>query len=104
MIIAYRFDCSVDATYGALSVSLVRKPKLSDLLQDACADHGVSIYDAKSPLRLKELSETRHDFFHRAHQAGNWSLTQIARAAGRTDHTTVIHGIKAHQKRMGASQ
>ncbi len=104
MIVAYRFDCSVDQAYGALSVSLVRRPKLSELLQDACADHGQSIYDVRSPLRLKELCAARHDFFHRARQTGRWSLKQIAQAAGRTDHTTVIHGIKTHQKRMEASQ
>lgn len=33
-------------------------------------------------------------------QEGRWSLPQIGRLLGNRDHTTIIHGVRQHEKRL----
>lgn len=56
-----------------------------------------TIADLKSPDRTRPIAWCRQDFMLAAHRAG-YSLSDIARFLHR-DHTTIIHGLKAAEKR-----
>jgi chromosomal replication initiator protein len=78
-----------------------------------CAGHRISRSIAKSyGIGFNELVSPRRDkYLVRARQEAMWlmkkytqlSLPHIGRILGDRDHTTVIHGIKAHQARIDAS-
>jgi chromosomal replication initiator protein len=47
-----------------------------------------------------ELVHARQEAMYRLRTEKNLSLSAIGRELGKRDHTTVIHGIKQHKKRI----
>jgi chromosomal replication initiation ATPase DnaA len=71
-------------------------------------DRGVSFDDLVMPgdvpgARAFAIAHPRQEAMWRMRQAGKWSLPQIGRFLGERDHTTVLSGIRAHQKRLDAA-
>ena len=78
--------------------------QLSDILKEVSEKHGVAIDQIKKidgyASRKHLITIARQEFFYLACKEELYSLPRIGRYIGGFDHTTVLHGRKAHAKRM----
>lgn len=66
----------------------------------AIADaYGITLAELKSDRRWRHLAHARQHAMYLMRSHTRLSFNGIARVLGRTDHTTVIHGIHAHSRR-----
>ncbi len=65
-----------------------------DIKLAVCRAFDVSLHDLTGPSRKGRFVRPRQAAYYLMSRRTNLSLTQIARALGRTDHSTVISGIK----------
>lgn len=72
------------------------------IVREVCEKHSVSIAEIIGNRRARHLVIARHEAFHRLSTETTMSLPQIGYRMGGKDHTTVLHGIRAHKKRMGS--
>lgn len=75
--------------------------KRNRILSQVTDKHGLYLSALTSPARDKPLSRARQEAMYRLRKELPLSYPRIARVLGRSDHTTVIHGIKAHCARNG---
>ena len=81
---------------------------MKTILAGVAADHGLRPSDITGDRRFIHHVRARQDFMWRARQVKwldgkpRYSLPQIGQFLG-VDHTTVIHGVRTHEKRMGAN-
>lgn len=74
--------------------------QIMDEIVAMCADaYGVSVEDIRARNREPNKVAARQHAMFLLKQTGFLSLPQIARYLDRKDHTTVYHGIKAHQRK-----
>jgi len=66
------------------------------------AKHNLPMPEIFSKNRRHFVSQVRQEVMWECRAKG-YSLGQIGRFLGR-DHTTIIHGIRAHEARMGAAK
>jgi hypothetical protein len=62
--------------------------------------HGLTIEDIRSSRRDRAAVKARHEVFWRCRKETTHSLPSIGRFLNKKDHTTIMHGIKMHEKRM----
>jgi chromosomal replication initiation ATPase DnaA len=74
------------------------RSKLWQMARDFCEEHGVQLRDLRGPSRERWIAWPRQDFMLRAYEAG-YSYPRIARFLGNRDHTTIMHGVKAAERR-----
>lgn len=74
---------------------------MSKTAQQIAERYGITLADLKSPSRLKRIVHARHEFMAECAAVGR-STPQIGEFLDR-DHSTVIHGVRAHKKRQGAA-
>lgn len=74
------------------------EPRLLDLAMEACARHGVSMEDLKSPRRNQKYVRARAWFAWQARARTTKSYPQIGRFLGNRDHTTILNLVRKHQK------
>lgn len=75
---------------------------MDEMAAEVAAATGVTVEALRGPRRIAEVAQPRQALMHRAHAAGR-GLSQIGRWL-RRDHTTVLHGIRAHEKRYAAGE
>lgn len=65
-------------------------------LMNLCCDHfNVKVEDILSKSRKRQFIEVRHSFFYLAHKYyKKTSLRNIAKAGGRSDHSTVLNAVE----------
>jgi chromosomal replication initiator protein len=68
-------------------------------LKLACEIANISIEEARSSARTKEVCHRRNHAMWVMRQWDGWSYPNIGRMLKR-DHTTIIHGVKTHQERL----
>jgi chromosomal replication initiation ATPase DnaA len=85
----------IDMTQAKLAGGPVQRLRMADLMREACNMFQVTPEDVRGIHRSGRILMARHWFMYHAHKAGRWSLSRIANYAGRTDHTTVIHAVRA---------
>lgn len=61
---------------------------------------GVSLAEFMGPSRVMPMAAVRQACFALIRQHEGRSYAQIGRAFGGRDHTTIMHGIQAHQDRV----
>lgn len=96
------FDADEDSARPALGVITALKVRaLTAILEDVCRRRGVTTYEVCGRARTRGVSYARHELWWRIrnHPDRHYSFAEIAKLF-RRDHTTVLQGIKAHQKRM----
>lgn len=76
---------------------------MRQIIRQVAEKHGIMATDIVSARRNRTLVLARHEAMWRCKAETTFSLPQIGRAFGNRDHTTVIHGIKMHEKRMGSA-
>lgn len=62
--------------------------------------HGVSVADIKGSSRKQIYVLARQEASYRLRTERNLTLNQIGCLLGHKDHTTILHGIKMHTKKL----
>lgn len=87
----------------ARDVLMVATPMAgAEIVRDVAIKHGVTIGAMKSHLRQRRLILARHEAMWRLHTELHWSYVKIGNFMGGRDHTTALHGVRAHEARMSA--
>lgn len=79
---------------------------MAQIVADVAFERDVSEGDLIGPSRARWISHPRQEAMwrcyeeHRANGLRVYSLPSIGRFFGGRDHTTVLHGIRAHEKRI----
>jgi len=72
------------------------------ILREVAEKHGCAIDQITGPRRSKGVSRARQEAMYRMRMETPLSYPAIGARLGDRDHTTVIHGVKAHAKRANA--
>jgi chromosomal replication initiator protein len=75
--------------------------ELMEIAERTAAAHGVTVQDLKSQSRERRIAWPRQEAMAWAYETCRFSLTRIGAFYNR-DHTTVLHGIRAAEKRRVA--
>jgi hypothetical protein len=65
------------------------------------AEYGVTKEELMGTRRFKTFVEARHALMFRLYSNYKWTLHQIGRYFGGKDHTTILHGVRTHARRVG---
>jgi chromosomal replication initiation ATPase DnaA len=84
----------------AVSAYAEKKLTWRQVIQQVAEKHNLTVDQVISPDRHRHIVIARHEAMWRLRQETKMSLPQIARALGRTDHTTVRWAINRHAERM----
>ncbi len=79
---------------------LSRPVKMAEIAEVVAFLHDVTVDDLRGPSRVRPLVHARQHFMADAYETKQWSMPQIGRYLGWRDHTTVLHGVRAHAKRV----
>lgn len=86
------------------SVSLETSPlTMAAILYAVSSAYNVSIPLLKGPIRQRWIAWPRQTFCWLAYNTGQWSTPQIAHFLGDRDHTTILYGVTAVNKRHAAA-
>lgn len=75
---------------------------VADILREVAAKHGLSVKSLLGPCRERVYAWPRQEAMYRVFtECPHVSYPEAGRRMGGRDHTTIIHGVKAHCKREG---
>ena len=86
-----------------IRTSPVSLPNWKAILYEVCQKHDVLMVDILSTRRDVKSVAARQEAMYRMRTETTMSSLQIGRRMGGRDHTTVLHGIRAHKARMEAA-
>jgi chromosomal replication initiation ATPase DnaA len=72
------------------------------IVEQVAHQHGLVAEQLIGASRLGPIVKARHEAMYRLRNETKLSAPQIARALGRTDHSTVLWGVKRHAERIAA--
>lgn len=76
-------------------------PSIKGVIHEVCDRHGISYPEMVGPRRQGFIVAARQEAMWECAKRTGASLPQIGFALGKRHHTTIIHGIRKHQERMG---
>ena len=79
-----------------------RRATMREIAEQVARQHGLSLAHLVGPQRAQRYSRPRQEAMWRMCEAGRWSLPRIGMFFDR-DHTTILHGRRAHQARLDAA-
>ncbi|MCA3736041.1 MAG: hypothetical protein INE97_11990 [Phenylobacterium sp.] len=110
MTLMYQVGCIPG--FGMPYVEPKPGPQGMDLAREIAREvgwrYGVPASEIFGPRRFRSFvlarQEVAYRLYNSRHQSGprRFSLTQIGTWLGGRDHTTILHAIRAHERRMGA--
>ncbi len=62
--------------------------------------HGLTLSEINDPAAKRRYARTRQHVMHALMATGRYSSTSVGRFLNR-DHSTVLHGVRAHERRTG---
>ena len=75
---------------------------VANILQEVAKDYGLTVSALKSHNRSRHITQPRQEAYYRAFvECPHVSYPEIARRIGGRDHTTILHGVRAHCERIG---
>lgn len=74
--------------------------QLGDILRDVAERYDVGVDEIVGPSRVRQFVVPRQEVMWRARHETPLSLPQIGQRLGGRDHTTVLHGVRQHERRM----
>jgi len=83
-------------SYGA------QNQRIAIIMARICKVFGVHPAEIISERRNKQVVKARHAIMYWAIRQTRFSLPQVGHRLGGKDHTTVMHGVRAHAKRRAA--
>ena len=72
---------------------------MADIIREVAAAHGLSVADLTGPRHIHRFVLARHEAMWRCRHETGQSFPQIGRALGGRDHSTIWHGVRAHEQR-----
>jgi chromosomal replication initiation ATPase DnaA len=75
---------------------------IAHIASDVAKKHGLSVVELRGKSQIRRIAHARHEAFWRCRRETPYSTTTIGIWFGDRDHTTVIHGVSWHEKRMRA--
>lgn len=78
-----------------------QRNRAAKILHDVACRHNLNPSDIKSASRMGHIVRARQEAMYRLRKRLRISYPQIAKIVGRQDHTTAVHGVRAHAKRHG---
>lgn len=87
-------------TKGQITPSASRS--IRSILKECADKHGISYDEIVSNRRQRNLVIARQEAMWRCKAETTATYPQIAMAIGHRDHTTILHGVRQHEKRMSA--
>lgn len=78
--------------------------RFSEILATVAARHGVSPSELVGPSSKRRYAWPRQEVMAIAYRETPLSYPEIGRRLGGRDHSTVIHGVRKHEKRMAEAQ
>lgn len=103
----WRHDTIQHRPTGGYGVN-VRPEDRDAIIIAVAAERGVKPYEILGQSRIRPIAQARQEVMWRLRQittsdgAPKHSFPAIAKAMGGLDHTTVLHAVKAHAKRLAA--
>lgn len=79
-------------------------PPLHKIIAEVAKKYALTYVDLISRRRTRKLVWPRQEAMWRCLKETTASYPEIGRAIGGRDHTTVIHGVRAHEARMGGTE
>lgn len=73
-----------------------------DIIKEVAARHGLTIDEIKSQNRSRRIAWPRQEAMYELRTHTRLSYPAIARFLGLSDHTTALHGVNAHKRRLKA--
>jgi chromosomal replication initiator protein len=70
------------------------------MMRRVAAAYKVGVNELCGPSTERRLSRPRQELMFLLYDTGRYSYPQIGLFLGGRDHTTVIHGVQAHRKRL----
>jgi chromosomal replication initiator protein len=80
----------------------LRPLNMRDIIEQVAREHGLTVNQMLARRRDRHLVYARQHAMWRCSKETRHSLPEIGRYFGDYDHTTVLHGIRSHEKRLGA--
>lgn len=80
-------------------ITLPARPGFKIML-DVAAKHGLTLEELCSPSPKRRFAHPRQEAMWRMYRETRLSSPQIARMLNRKDHTTVLHGVEAYERRQ----
>jgi len=77
------------------------RAQIRRIVIDVCTRDNVTVSDIIGHSHKKRFTLPRHEIWWRVYDETGLSMPDIACRFGRSDHTTIKHGIEAHERRMG---
>ena len=71
------------------------------IITNTALEYGLTYEDLIGRSRFARIVRARHDAMHKCWLRRRWSKPQIGKAFGYRDHTSVLHGVRAHRRRLG---
>lgn len=72
-----------------------------DIVMEVAKKHKITLPEITGRQRQHKIVLARHEAFYRLKTETPLSLPEIGRKMGGRDHTSVLHGYRAHMKREG---
>jgi len=96
--------CVVDGHHVATVGPNIRtaKPSAKFIIHQVAAQHGLQPDDLTGQARFGPLVKARQEAMYRLSKETRLSSSQIGKALGGRDHTTVLYGIARHAERIAA--
>lgn len=76
---------------------------MPEICAEVCERYGVTLEDLKGPERSRRCVYPRHAAMWEMAKQAHLSLPMIGDFLGKRDHTTILHGIRTHQRRLDAA-
>jgi hypothetical protein len=94
----------VKPAYRLAKGAILQKLKMAPptwkvIMREVCKARNVSYEDLVGPQRWRHLIGPRHECMYRLYTEANFSYERIGVIFGR-DHTTAMHAVRAHRKRL----
>ena len=78
------------------------RQSIANILREVALDYGLTIAALTGQRRQQHITKPRQEVYYRAFiECAHLSYPEIARRIGGRDHTTVLHGVRAHCERNG---
>ncbi len=75
---------------------------VANILREVALEHGLTVAALIGQGRSRHIAWPRQEAYYRAFtECPHLSYPEIARRIGGRDHTTVLHGVRAHCERNG---
>lgn len=81
-----------------------RKATMREISTLVAARYGLTLEDMRSRRNRRALSIPRHEAMSLIRAEGRYSFPQIGGYFGGRHHTTIMHGVRAHEDRLAAAR